>query len=182
MNRQLCQDLGSERFVTAFLGLLDPAAHCVNYHSAGQAPLLHFRARDKHLEWLGPSMVPLGIDEEPQTDGVQRILMEPGDLVVLLTDGFYEFQNGCGDLFSAERVADVILKHHDQPTKVILSELLTATRSFGNGAPQLDDMTALIVKRQTQSTAASPAGAPAARSGAAAQVVSENAPAPAPVT
>src|SRR4051812_9436597 len=138
MNRQLCQDLGSERFVTAFLGLLDPAAHCVNYHSAGQAPLLHFRARDKHLEWLGPSMVPLGIDEEPQTDGVQRILMEPGDLVVLLTDGFYEFQNGGGDLFSAERVADVITKHHDQPAKVILAELLTATRTFAAGAPQLD--------------------------------------------
>jgi serine phosphatase RsbU (regulator of sigma subunit) len=183
MNRQLCQDLGSERFVTAFLGLLDPSSHCVNYHSAGQAPLLHFRARDKHLDWLGPSMVPLGIDEEPQSDGVQRILMEPGDIVVLLTDGFYEFQNGGGDLFSAERVAEVILKHHDQPSKVILTELLTATRAFAAGAPQLDDMTALIVKRLPDSNSEARKDVPAARGFAAQpQSVPESVPVPAPVT
>ena len=35
INRQLCQDLGAERFVTAFLGVLDPGGHCVNYRSAG---------------------------------------------------------------------------------------------------------------------------------------------------
>lgn len=182
MNRQLCQDLGSERFVTAFLGLLDPAAHVVNYHSAGQAPLLHFRARDKHLDWLGPSMVPLGIDEEPQSDGVQRILMEPGDLVVLLTDGFYEFQDGTGELFSAERVAEVIIKHHDQPSKVILSELLTATRSFAKGAPQLDDMTALIVKRLPEGSPTAPTSAPPAVRVGAAQPIEQQAPVPAPVT
>src|SRR6185295_16723654 len=33
INRQLCQDLGADRFVTAFLGLLDPSTHCVNYQS-----------------------------------------------------------------------------------------------------------------------------------------------------
>ncbi|HTL27598.1 MAG TPA: SpoIIE family protein phosphatase, partial [Tepidisphaeraceae bacterium] len=62
MNRQLCQDLGAERFVTAFLGLLDPSHHSVNYYSAGQAPLLHFRSRDRRIEWLDSSMLPLGID------------------------------------------------------------------------------------------------------------------------
>src|SRR5206468_10169377 len=79
INRQLCQDLGAERFVTAFLGLLDPAAHCVSYQSAGQAPLLHFRARDRHLSWLSSSMLPLGIDEDPQDQGMQRMALEPGD-------------------------------------------------------------------------------------------------------
>ena len=147
INRQLCQDLGADRFVTAFLGLLDPASHSVNYHSAGQAPLLHFRARDRHLYWLDSSTLPLGIDEDPYDEGVQRILLEPGDLLVLLTDGFYEFENGAGHQFSRTRVAEVILAHHDQTAKVVLAELLEATKAFGGGAPQLDDMTALIIKR-----------------------------------
>ncbi|HEY8666866.1 MAG TPA: SpoIIE family protein phosphatase [Tepidisphaeraceae bacterium] len=148
INRQLCQDLGAGRFVTAFLGLLDPRGHCVNYHSAGQAPLLHFRARDKQVKWLDSSQLPLGVEEDPEDEGEQRIVLENGDLMVLLTDGFYEFQNAGGDQFCKERVGEVILAHHLRPAKEILTELLAATSSFGNGAPQLDDMTALIIKRQ----------------------------------
>jgi serine phosphatase RsbU (regulator of sigma subunit) len=147
MNRQLCLDLGAGRFVTAFLGLLDPSHHSVNYYSAGQAPLLHFRSRDRHIEWLDSSMLPLGIDEDPHDDGVQRIALDPGDLLVLLTDGFYEFMNGNDEQFSTERVAEVILKHHTKTAKEILTHLVAATKAFGNGAPQADDMTALIIKR-----------------------------------
>src|SRR5207302_10564460 len=105
---------------------------------------------------LDSSMLPLGIDEDdPDKEGVQRITLEPGDLVVLLTDGFYEFENGSGDMFSQERVASVILEHYDQPAKVILTELLAATHTFGNGAPQRDDMTALIIKRHSADHVAS---------------------------
>jgi serine phosphatase RsbU (regulator of sigma subunit) len=148
INRQLCQDLGAGRFVTAFLGLLDPSDHCVNYHSAGQGPLMHFRCRKKQVRWLDSSMLPLGIDENPHDAGVQRVGLEPGDLVVLLTDGFYEFQNGAGDQFGQDRVADVILRHHTRSAKEILAELLAETETFSGGAPQMDDMTALIIKRQ----------------------------------
>ena len=147
INRQLCQDLGAGRFVTAFLGLLDPGAHRVNYHSAGQAPLLHFRVRDRQPRWLDSSTLPLGIDEDPYDEGVQSIALEPGDLLVLLTDGFYEFQNPAGEQFNQDRVAEVVSHYHDRPSKVILAELLGATRSFADGAPQLDDMTAVIIKR-----------------------------------
>jgi phosphoserine phosphatase len=152
INRQLCQDLGAERFVTAFLGLLDPSAHVVNYQSAGQGPLLHFRARDRKFFWLDSSMLPLGIDENPGDDSMQRITLEPGDLVVLLTDGFYEFQNAGRDQFGKERVAEVILNHHHKSAREMLAELLNATRAFASGAPQLDDMTALIIKRLPATT------------------------------
>ena len=80
---------------------------------------------------------------------MQRIELEPGDLVVLLTDGFYEFRDASGEEFSKQRVSEVILAHHNRSAKEILGELLLATCSFGDGAPQLDDMTALIIKRAT---------------------------------
>ncbi|MBC8107021.1 MAG: SpoIIE family protein phosphatase [Anaerolineae bacterium] len=148
INRQLCQDLGAERFVTAFLGLLDPNTHIVTYQSAGQAPLLHFSAREEDFKWLGSSQIPLGIDEQPDSMGTQQITLEPGDLVVLLTDGFYEYPNTAGEQFSTQRVADVIRTNYGKPAKEILAELLIATRTFAEGAPQMDDMTALIIKRQ----------------------------------
>jgi phosphoserine phosphatase len=148
INRQLCQDLGAERFVTAFLGLLDPTTNVVSYQSAGQAPLLHYRAREKQFRWLGSSQIPLGIDESPDSQGTQRIDLAPGDLIVLLTDGFYEYPNGRGEQFSTQRVADVISANFSKPAREILAELLSATRSFADGAPQMDDMTALIIKRE----------------------------------
>lgn len=147
INRQLCQDLGSERFVTAFFGLFDPSAHSINYHSAGQGPLLHFHAHDHRFEWLDSSMMPLGIEAEASSDAVQAMQLLPGDLIVLLTDGFYEFQNEDRIQFGKERVAEVILQHHHRPARELLNLLVDATKAFGSGAPQLDDMTAVIIKR-----------------------------------
>jgi phosphoserine phosphatase len=166
INRQLCDDLGAERFVTAFLGVLDPAGHCVNYRSAGQAPLLHYRAVDGRLTWLDSSMMPLGIDEDPPDDGVQRLLLEPSDLFVLLTDGFYEYTNPDRQHFGRAGVGEVITRCHNLPAKEILAELLTATRVFGDGAPQLDDMTALIIKRHPAAHPPDAGAAPADRSSA----------------
>jgi len=153
INRQLCQDLGAGRFVTAFLGLLDPTTHRINYHSAGQAPLLHFHAKTHTFQWLDSSMLPLGVEEEAEHDGVQHMHLEPGDLIILLTDGFYEYQNDSGELFGQERVAEIILKHHHRPAREMLSELLAATREFAGGAPQLDDMTGLIISRMAPADA-----------------------------
>lgn len=147
INRQLCQDLGSERFVTAFLGLLDPSAHSIDYHSAGQGPLLHFHAHDHRFEWLDTSMLPLGIMEDPEGDGRQSMHLAPGDMIVLLTDGFYEYQREDNEQFGKERVADVILQHHHRTSRELLEALLAAMRAFAGGAPQMDDMTALIIKR-----------------------------------
>jgi serine phosphatase RsbU (regulator of sigma subunit) len=147
INRQLCQDLGSDRFVTAFLGMLDPNAHHISYHSAGQGPLLHFHAQNHRCEWLDSSMLPLGVEEDPMSEGVQSMQMAPGDLIVLLTDGFYEYHNPDREQLGMERIADIILKHHHRPARELLQEILDATTQFARGAPQMDDMTALIIKR-----------------------------------
>src|SRR5207253_2312134 len=104
INRQLCQDLGAERFVTAFLGLLDLSSHSINYQSAGQGPLLHFHAQTHGFEWLDSSMPPLGIMDEPISEGAKSMQVEPGDLIVLLTDGFYEYQNAQHEQLGKERI------------------------------------------------------------------------------
>jgi len=147
INRQLCQDLSSERFVTAFLGLLDPLCHSLSYQSAGQGPLLHFHAQNHRIEWLDSSMMPLGVDEHAVDDRPHPMNLESGDLIVLLTDGFYEYQNRAGELFGRERIAQIILQHHHLSARLLLDHLLEETRRFADGAPQLDDMTGLLIRR-----------------------------------
>ncbi|MGB7157536.1 MAG: SpoIIE family protein phosphatase [Tepidisphaeraceae bacterium] len=152
MNRQLCADLGAGRFVTAFLGRLDPAAHRIDYDAAGQAPLLHYHAKEKRAEWRNASMIPLGVADDPMEDRIETMELEEGDVVALLTDGFYEYIGPGDEQFQSERVSELVVQHHCRPAKEILDAILSAVRDFAKGCPQLDDMTAIVIKRSVAPT------------------------------
>jgi serine phosphatase RsbU (regulator of sigma subunit) len=147
VNRRLCDDLAPGRFVTAFLGLLDTGCHRIEYHSAGQGPLLHYHGANSRFEWLDSSMLPLGVSEDPGSDGVKTIEMQPGDLLVLLTDGFYERANLKGKQFGTDRVLETIRQCPNGTPQAILDEIVSATGRFADGAPQNDDMTGIVIRR-----------------------------------
>jgi serine phosphatase RsbU (regulator of sigma subunit) len=147
INHQLCQDLANGRFVTAFVGLLDTAQHQIEYHSAGQGPLLCFRRARGEFEWLDTTMLPLGINEDPMSGGLRRLALECGDVLVLLTDGFYECVNASGELLGENRIVEVIRQNHDGSAADLLNQILFTTRDFAGGAEQRDDMTAVVIRR-----------------------------------
>ncbi|WP_437965541.1 SpoIIE family protein phosphatase [Sorangium sp. So ce260] len=147
INQQLIEDLPNDRFITAFLGILDPVTHQLRYHAAGQGPLLHYRAAEGQVVWRDPSTVPLGMFKDLDLPPTPPLVMAPGDLLVLLTDGFYEYQDAAGQVFGKERVGDLIHRLHTRPTSDILGALLAEVRRFAGSAKQIDDLTALLVKR-----------------------------------
>ncbi|WP_437753393.1 PP2C family protein-serine/threonine phosphatase [Sorangium sp. So ce1389] len=147
INQQLIEDLPNDRFITAFLGILDPATHQLRYHAAGQGPLLHYRAAEGQVVWRDPSTVPLGMFKDLDLPPTPPLVMAPGDLLVLLTDGFYEYQDAAGQVFGKERVGDLIHRLHARPTSDILGALLAEVRRFAGSAKQIDDLTALLIKR-----------------------------------
>jgi serine phosphatase RsbU (regulator of sigma subunit) len=147
MNRQLCDDLDPGRFVTALLGRLDPHAHRFDYDAAGQAPMLHYHAADRRVEWRDASQLPLGVADEPIEETVETMQLEVGDVVALLTDGFYEFMAPDRSMFDKGRVAELVAAHHCRPAREILDAILASVREFARGEPQLDDMTAVVIKR-----------------------------------
>ncbi|WP_437597423.1 SpoIIE family protein phosphatase [Sorangium sp. So ce590] len=147
INQQLIEDLPNDRFITAFLGILDPATHQLRYHAAGQGPLLHYRAAEGQVAWRDPTTVPLGMFKDLDLPPPPPLVMAPGDLLVLLTDGFYEYQDAAGQVFGKERVGDLIHRLHARPTSDILGALLAEVRRFAGSAKQIDDLTALLVKR-----------------------------------
>ncbi|WP_437740802.1 SpoIIE family protein phosphatase [Sorangium sp. So ce1504] len=147
VNQQLLEDLPNDRFITAFLGVLDPTTHQLRFHAAGQGPLLHYRAAEGQVVWRDPSTVPLGMFKDLDLPPTPPLVMAPGDLLVLLTDGFYEYQDAAGQVFGKERVGDLIHRLHARPTSDILGALLAEVRRFAGSAKQIDDLTALLVKR-----------------------------------
>jgi phosphoserine phosphatase RsbU/P len=147
VNNQLEEDLPDDRFVTAFMGFLDPRRHVIRYHSGGQGPILHFRAAEERCEWHRPTTFPVGILEIDSPGEAGELKMAPGDVLALLSDGIYEFENRQGAQFGEERVARLLQYHHRLPTAELARQILNATYEHGDGATQKDDITLVLVRR-----------------------------------
>lgn len=154
MHRLLCLDLPENRFVTAFCGVLDPASATLHYLSAGQGPILLYEAATASVRDLPVQGLPLAFFPEATYEGVVRIVFAPGDALVLLTDGFYEWADRHGEGFGEQRVRDLIRTLHDRPAAEMIAEIYGAVVDFAGGTRQADDLTAVIVRRTAASTAA----------------------------
>lgn len=147
INDQLADDLPDNRFVTAFMGVLDTQNHRVIYHSGGQGPLLHFHAATGQCEWRGSSTPPMGlvpglVREAPRTND-----LAPGDILGLITDGIFEYQNPRREQFGEDRVSELMLKYQHEPMTRLLEKIVQEVERFAELAPQGDDMTMLLVRR-----------------------------------
>lgn len=150
INDQLSEDLGSNRFVTAFVGSLDLAGHQLEYHAGGQAPILHYAARSATFESLGASTMPMGVlgGLPPPTPRVHPL--EAGDLVAVMTDGIFEYENPAGEQFGEDRVQEILRAHSAEPMARLVQRVVEGVDAFAEGAPQKDDMTILLVQRRLE--------------------------------
>ncbi len=153
INLQLKADLPAGRFITAFAGILDGSEHRINYHSGGQAPLMHYRAEQGNIEWLDASTPPMGILAWAQLIAPPAVEMRTGDIFALISDGLFEYTNHSGEQFGPTRVETLIRSHHQEPLEEIVRKLYEAVRSFAGDAPQEDDMTILLVRRSASPAA-----------------------------
>jgi phosphoserine phosphatase RsbU/P len=147
VNNQLCEDLPDDRFITAFTGFLDPAAHEVRYHSGGQGPILHYRAEADAIDWYKPNHFPLGAMEMRDIGEPQILSLAPGDILALISDGVYEFTNPGGEVFGEERVGRVIRENRDRSMAELGEQIIAAAFAYGDGAAQADDITLVMAKR-----------------------------------
>ncbi|MEE8573880.1 MAG: SpoIIE family protein phosphatase, partial [Thermodesulfobacteriota bacterium] len=147
MNEELYSDLHAGRFVTAWLGMLDPASHTLLSFSAGQAPLLRYNASSKECEILGSDAPPFGVVPSIDTDTMKTIQVKPGDIFAVISDGVFEATGTAGTQFGTERVIKSITENKDSNSDLILDEIKKALTEFAGSVPAADDRTALIIKR-----------------------------------
>lgn len=147
LNNQLADTLADDRFITAFIGLLDPASGRLRYISAGQGPILHWQAAVGACAQHGPSSFPLGALPLPQAPAARTLALQPGDVLVLLSDGIYEYADPAAALFGRDRVKDLVARHHAGRMQGLSDALLAAVQGFARGAPQDDDITVVLLRR-----------------------------------
>jgi phosphoserine phosphatase len=149
MNEQLCEDLVTGRFITAWLGLLDARENLLHSVSAGQAPLLVLRASKGEVENRDADVLPLGIMRGLELPPRDPIALAPGDAFIALSDGFYESQNPQGEQFGVKRVAAIVKRTSSDGADAMLGAIKDELSQFTNDAPAEDDRTALIVLRRS---------------------------------
>ncbi len=146
VNRLMLRDLSTDRFVTAFLGILDPVHHRMDYVAAGQGPLLLITGED--YESRTATDLPFAIMDD--FNGLpQRYELTPGMIVTLLTDGFFETESPAGEQFGEERVAQFIQARRAMALPDLIADLQQEVERFSGGAAQADDLTAILLRRQS---------------------------------
>ena len=148
VNNQLCQDLPSGRFVTAWLGALDRRTHIVESFSAGQGPLFVYRYDEDRFEPIDTDAPPFGvIDFGFPCEQSQYIALRPRDLLLVLTDGYYEAMSPDGRQWGDPAVLEVVRSLRDRPCTEILDALDAGALAFSEARSTADDRTAVILRR-----------------------------------
>jgi serine phosphatase RsbU (regulator of sigma subunit) len=147
LNPLLHYDLPAEKFVTLAVAMLDPRYGAADLISAGHGPLLFYSAAEDSFYSFEAQGPPLGLLPRIPYGCAQKLKFERGDILLLVTDGFIEFADSADEQFGAERVQAVIRAHRDKSPAELISELCSAVVRFAAAAPQLDDLTALLVKK-----------------------------------
>ena len=145
-NTALQADLGMERYITMLLVAIDIRNKRLSWSSAGHAGGCVI-GRDGEvrfpLERTGP---PLGIRAESAYREHSEALLQPGDIVVLLTDGFEEAISESEELYGTERIHRLIHRNRHQSSREILVALRDEVRRFVGPGNQEDDLTGIIAR------------------------------------
>ncbi len=147
VNRVLLESQGGSRFVTAVCGVLEPAAGQFDYVNCGHNPPLLLRGGGGHevLETGGPALgLGLGGGFEP---GV--VMIEPGDMLALYTDGVVEPSDERQEEFGLSRLLELLEQSASRPAGDVVLAVVEATRRFSHRETYDDDFTMVVVKRQS---------------------------------
>jgi phosphoserine phosphatase len=147
LNHQLCADLPGGRFITAWLGEIDARTGTLSMLSAGQGPLLLYRAARDEFESIEPDVLPFGIMDDMELPEPARFTLAPGDVFIAASDGFYEAMNANDQLFGTERVKDALRAVIRQPAEEMAAALRSAVVTFAESTRRDDDQTAVIIRR-----------------------------------
>ncbi len=147
VNELLVSDLSAGRFVTAAVGLLNAATRQVELHSAGHAPILFYHAGKGSVLSTPADGIPLGITASASTVATRTIGFAPGDLLVLVTDGFFEWRRSDGEQFGIERLTHAIEQLCELPPDDLIAGIRDQISEFVGDTQQADDLTAVVIKR-----------------------------------
>jgi len=147
-NHRILIDTRTDQFVTLFYGVVELASGELVYGNAGHNPPYLLRPGQPELvASLSHTGIPLGIADTWGWES-RRIQLQPGDTLVLYTDGITDANDVDGAFFGSQRLLAAIQSNLGKPAAALRDEILSQVRAFAAGAPQYDDIALLILARE----------------------------------
>ncbi len=143
VNQALLDRRIEARFLAAQFAVWDPSRWRLTMAGAGLP--FPFVRRQGQVERVPLAGIPLGLFRDAVYQDV-ALSLQPGDLVVTVSDGFSDSLNARGETYGENRVLDVLREHVDLPAKQILSRLFEDVGRFSKACPQIDDRTAVVLR------------------------------------
>lgn len=147
VNGLVCRDTGdSGHFLTLFYVEISPENGLLRWVRAGHDPaLLYDPVTDSFTELVGDGMA-LGVDKEyVYSENVLRTFSK-GRALLMGTDGIWETKNSADEMFTKDRLRELIREHSDGEAKDIMDAVTAGVEAFRGEAPQEDDITLVVVK------------------------------------
>jgi len=142
LNTLLYESTDSGMFATLFYAVYDESSRMLTYANAGHEPPLLLRGVGRERVILESHTPPAGLCETiPACQS--SLQLEPGDWLLIFTDGITEARNTDGQEFGTERLLAAIGGKFDRSAEEIRDQILAALRNHTNGLPQSDDVTLL---------------------------------------
>jgi sigma-B regulation protein RsbU (phosphoserine phosphatase) len=143
LNAEICRDNESCMFVTLFCAILNIRTGQVDYSNGGHNPPYYLHQSGvSPLENLGGRALGL-VKQSPYESG--RMVLKPGEALLLYTDGVTEAMNPSETLYSDQRLEQFLGTHRGSSPRQIIGDLIGDVRQFVGGAPQSDDITILAL-------------------------------------
>lgn len=150
INRYLVESIPANRFVTLFYADLNPKTGELAFLNAGHNPPLIVHASGT-MEQLAAGGLPLGIMADADfREG--RTTLNPGDVLVIYSDGVSEAVNPTGEEFGPTRLYEAVARNLDASAAGIRDRIESALTKFAQGTPAGDDITMVIVKRLAEAS------------------------------
>lgn len=149
VNRRILSDTTSDQFVTAFYGVLDAATGALIYCNAGHCPPYVVSAQGSgEAKRLARTGIVLGVFED-RTWEQEAVQLEPGDVLVLYTDGITEAQNERKEFYGEDRLLESVTANLGHPAREIQDGIVADVQAYVGNAPQHDDITLAVLVRDS---------------------------------
>ena len=145
INKGIAGSIDIERFATLSYFTYDPDTRELQYSNAAHHPLMIVRKDSRTIETLDSPGLPIGLERDAEYES-RSLRLEPGDAVMVYTDGIVEAMNPQGEQYEDQRLSKVLLQHVHLQADELLEAIRTDIDNFVSHARQHDDQTMIIMK------------------------------------
>ncbi|CAB1056566.1 Serine phosphatase RsbU, regulator of sigma subunit [Olavius sp. associated proteobacterium Delta 1] len=146
VNKRIVQDIEElNLFITMFYSEIDLKNKCFRWVHAGHESALSYDPATDTFDTLGGEGLPLGVMKDWLFEEA-KIPIQPGQIILIGTDGIKEACNPLNEHFGNERLQMIIKYNHQKSAKDILNEVYDALERFRGSAKRKDDETMVVIK------------------------------------